>query len=201
MKDPFRLLNGTFQGCEDWKNDSALWKDVTGDGIAEPFSYWWSGHQRLWNLPSANACWHSDESGPRPAVDYNGAAGTDVYFRTYHVDPSFNWWPDVIFERTVGRTGLRARLNSPSGAQLAIVHYWHVTPRANVIGTNWTYHFDVPGYSEAYRHIADVAASEPFCDSFAPHLHQSANTSSGATANDTGDVVGDVQFWLWWNTP
>lgn len=48
--DPFRLNGGTLaSGCSDWKNDNQLWRDGNGDGIADPFSYWWSRHSRFWN--------------------------------------------------------------------------------------------------------------------------------------------------------
>jgi hypothetical protein len=123
VNDPFRLLDGTYSACEDWKNDNNLWKDVTGDGVAEPFKFWWSGHSRFWNLPSANGCWHSDEGNGgyggwgnpyRPSVDYNGSTGTDVWFRMENYN-SYNWWPALVFENT-GCRGLQARVWAPGGA-------------------------------------------------------------------------------------
>jgi hypothetical protein len=73
-----------------------------------------------------------------------------------------------------------------------------VEPQPNVLGTNWTWHYDVPGYSLAYRHIADVAATDPSCTIFGDHLHQSADDSGPSMANRDGDVVNGTQFWLSW---
>jgi hypothetical protein len=206
--DPFRLLAGTTGGCHNWRDDAAIWprRDGNGDGSDDPFSYWWSGHPRAWNLPSANRCWHNDEdtaSGnlSRPGVDYQGGPGTDVLFATYHVDPVTHWWPGVAFKSTGmgGCRGLRAEVYSPGGVLMAVVNYWHAEPVPGTIGTGWTNHLDVPGFSEAYRQVADIAPTDSNCVIFGAHLHQSADTLHSATPNNTGDVNGDVQFWLWWS--
>lgn len=201
--DPFRLRDGTFGACANWRDDNAPWKDGNGDGVVDPFKYWWSGHSRFWNLAGANGCWHSDEGWTtgdpnRPSVDYQGGTGTDVYFRADHWN-AYNWWPAVYFEAT-GCRGLQARVYSPTGVFLSKIHYWHVEPLSGVIGTNWTYHYDVPGYSLAYRQVADVAASDGSCYITGPHLHQSADDPTGGSqAERTGDVVNGAQFYLTWS--
>jgi len=203
--DPFRLRGGNLGGgCADWKNDSALWKDGNGDGTRDPFSYWWSGQARFWNLATAHVCWHNDENSPsgdpaRPGTDYAGSGGTDVYFWTEHWN-SYNWWPGVLFEST-GCPGVQARVYSPTGVFLSKVHYWHTAPQPNVIGTNWTYHYDVPGYSLAYRQIADVLSDDPTCTIFGAHLHQSGGGAGGTSPNHDGDIVNSTQFWLTWTMP
>jgi hypothetical protein len=204
--DPFRLRGGTWGGpCSDWKNDTAPWKDVTGDGVPEPFSYWWSGHPRFWNQASADGCWHSDETTPqgdpyRPGVDYTGSAGTTVYFVTEHFNSS-TYWPGPLFEST-GCSGLQARVYAPNGVYMSLVHYWHTTALANVIGTNWTYHYDVPGDDIAYRNIATIASSDPLCTTTGPHVHQSADDPTGGSlANRAGPVTGVTELWLRWSLP
>jgi hypothetical protein len=110
--DPFRLNGGTYSsGCWDWKNDSASWKDATGDGNAEPFSYWWSGQSRFWNNSSAHVCWHNDEnttSGDpsRPGADITAGSSTAINFKTDHWN-SFTAWPGVVFQNT-GCLGVEA---------------------------------------------------------------------------------------------
>lgn len=206
--DPFRLENGTWgNGCDNWRYDSALWQDVTGDGIAEPFSYWWAGHSRFWNNTSVNSCWHADEgwaSGniARPSVDYAGVAGdnpTAVYFRTEHWNAS-TYWPGPLFEATVCR-GVQARVWAPNGVYLSKVHYWHTEPGTGVLGTSWTNHWDVPGYGLAYRQIATVRGSDDYCYITGPHLHQSSDDpTTGSTADRYGGL-SVVQFWLNWTLP
>lgn len=213
---PFYLMGATnSSSCEDWASDSSLWKDVTGDGVKEPFSYWWSGKPRFWNLPSAHGCWHNDENTPtgdvsRPGVDLPGAVGTDVLFRTDHWN-SFTAWPGVLFQST-GCAGVEARVFSPAGLFLTTVRFWHATPVAGVIGTNWTYHVDVPGYGTAYRQVGDVvwnAANNTDgagCTTYGPHAHQSVwqgTTSTNPLADSLPNKQGNpavVVAWLRWGT-
>ena len=213
--DPFRLSGGTLaDGCDPWKGDTDLWKDATGDGVAEPFSYWWSGQSRFWNDTNAHGCWHNDESTltgdpARPGGDISAGPSTAIYFQTEHWN-AFSAWPGVLFQST-GCLGVQAVVYTPSGLYLTTVKYWHITPVSGVIGTNWTYHFDVSGYGKAYRQIGSGAYwnsgtnSDGYCTVFGYHLHQSAwegwySTSplAGTSANRTGNPSSSLEFWFRW---
>jgi hypothetical protein len=214
--DPFRLAAGLWNGCDGWRYDSAPFKDANGDGIPEPFSYWWSGQPRFWNSSSIQQCWHNDENIPlgdatRPGVDYNSVgtpSNNTVLFETSHYNYS-TYWPGVVFQSTQC-AGVQAVLYAPTGLYLTTVKYWHTDPIGGVIGSNWVNHWDVPGQGIAYRNVATVhnsQGSDGMCTAFAPHLHQSANevlTSSyplaWTQANSTGDPTGATEFWLRWGT-
>ncbi|GAB4334194.1 MAG: hypothetical protein Kow0010_21080 [Dehalococcoidia bacterium] len=207
IMDPFRLLNGTLgNGCWDWENDDEIWEDHDWDEDEEddPFSDWWSGHERFWDRSTANECWHNDEGSTagnpnRPGADYSGSAGTDVWFMTEHWNDD-NWWPGVLFQST-GCKGVQVLVYDPNSTFLAKVHYWHIDPASGVIGSNWTYHYDVPGYSKAYRKVGDIASSDPYGTIYGSHLHQSADDDGSgwpSLPNRDGDIVDSTQFWLRW---
>lgn len=216
-QSPFYLSGGTLaSGCWNWSTDYGLWKDATGDGVLEPFRYWWSGQARFWNNASAHGCWHNDEdtlSGnpARPGADITAGSSTPIHFKTEHWN-SFTAWPAVLFENT-GCRGVQARVYEPTGLYMSTVEYWHITPVSGVVGTNWTYHFDVPGYGSAYRQIGSGAycdsttKSDGYCTTYGYHLHQSAWTGwyssypvAGSTANQAADPNGFSSFWLRWGT-
>lgn len=213
--DSFRLNGGTLaSGCSDWKNDNQLWRDRNDDGIADPFSYWWSGHSRFWTNASAHVCWHNDEGtisgdSARPGADITAGASTPIYFKTEHWN-AFAGWPGVLFQST-GCLGVQAVVYAPSGLYMSTVKYWPMSPASGVVGTNWTYHFDVPGYGAAYRQVGSGAYwdsqtnTDGYCTTYGYHLHQSAsqgfssnNPLAGSTANQNGDPTGGSSFWLRW---
>lgn len=198
----FRVMNGAYAlTCADWRYDDDPFRDIDDDGDLDPFQRWWSGEPRFWNSTAVHGCWHNDELLPvsgkvnRPGIDYTASEGTAIYFRAINFNDYTAWHPAVLFHGT-GCLGVGVDVYTPSGIYRTTVNYWYSTPASGVIGTNWTNHFDVPGYHESLRKVADTAKVDTGCGSPPPHLHQSAGLASETTANDSGNVIGETLFWI-----
>lgn len=192
---PTWVVNGIYEGaaCSNWRDDNDYFP-----GTTTPFSYYWSGSATWWNLSTANACWHNDEGGSTwwRAIDIPAGATTPVVYhaRIY----AANYTPGQIFGGTYGCSGVGVDMYNPYGGYSGSMHYWHISPGANVVGTGWADHWYFANQTDHLRTVGTVLAhASDSCTNTGDHVHQAVYQGGWAQPNKEGAAASLPMSFGW----